>query len=553
MLSREIMDRYQFWCSSPIFDNEIKKELTDLNEAEIEDRFYCDLEFGTSGMRGVLGAGTNRMNLYLVRRLSLSLAQMIKNLGPEEASRGVVIACDPRRYSEKFAEETALVLAAAGVKAYLFPQLRPTPELSFAVRHLGALAGVMITASHNPKEYNGYKVYGEDGAQIGPEQAEAITEILQTVSWDVPVMEASEAEAAGLLEYVAPEVDQAYLDCVKNEMLEPALIKEKGGQLKIVFSPLHGAGRDSVLKVMADLGFTNLKTVKEQELPDTEFSTVGSPNPEDAEAWYLALEQADGADLLIATDPDADRLGVQCLKGDGSYHHLTGNQTGILLAAYILERLKAKGTLPEDGVLVHNIVSSAFVAKLAESRGVELRIVDVGFKFIGQQIKEMEAGPGTFLFGFEESIGYLKGTYTRDKDAVLAAALVAEAALYYKVTYGKTLYDVLCGLFDELGWFMDKQVSLKFEGSAGKEEMAKVLAALEKDTRENLAGQRVASRTSEKKLFTLTLENGGFVKARPSGTEPKLRMYFCIGGETEAAASQALVQIEKELKELIGK
>lgn len=561
MLNKEIMERWQQWITSPVFDKEIKEELEGLSEEEIYDRFYCDLEFGTSGVRGILGAGTNRMNVYWIRRLSCSLGNAILSgkFGRGEAVSavdGVVIAYDPRRYSARFALETAQVLAAQGIKTYLFDDLRPTPELSFAVRHLGAAAGVMITASHNPKEYNGYKVYGPDGAQIDPEQAEAITEILKTCPWNVPMIPAEEAVLRGLLEYVGGQIDDEYLRCVENEMLQPQMTREYGKELSIVYTPLHGAGCLPVNKLLKNMGFSCVIPVTEQFRPDTEFSTVPVPNPEEPAAWDSALKYGaeHGADLMLATDPDSDRLGVQCLTVDGSYHHFTGNQIGILLTNYILEILNISGRLPDDGVVIQNVVSTALTCKLLNEYNIEHRIVPVGFKFIGEQIKEMEAsGKGTFLFGFEESIGYLKGTYTRDKDAVLAAALVAEAALYYKIRFGKNLYQILQEIFGKYGCFLDQQVSLKFEGVAGKNQIRDILGIIEKDSKPMIGGQKVIRRYRDGKMVCIELENGGFIKGRPSGTEPKVRFYFCIGSDTHEHAIAELDQIKNEILELIDK
>lgn len=563
-----IKERYNQWLESPVFDEETKEELRGLSEAEINDRFYRELSFGTSGVRGKLGAGTNRMNIYLIRRLSWSLGRML--IQEDAADRGVVIAYDSRRFSEEFALETALVLGALGIKSYLFTGLRPTPELSFAVRHLEASAGVMITASHNPKEYNGYKVYWEDGAQIPPDQADIITGFLAECPWDVPVLTDGEALENGVLEYVGDYTDEAYLQCIADEMLYPEMIKEHGSKLDIIYTPLHGAGCASVQKVLDDMGFTSVTTVAEQESPDTEFSTVISPNPEDSGAWELALKLAErgavttdsnsgtsvvrgkNADLLLATDPDSDRLGVQCRKSDGSYHHFTGNQIGALLINYILDTLSSRGQLPEDGVIINNIVSTAMIHKITESYGVEHRIVPVGFKFIGEQIANMEEpGKGTFLFGFEESIGYLKGTYCRDKDAVLAAALTAEAALYYKVNGGLTLYDVLMSLYDKYGYFTDLQESMTFEGAEGQQRIADILTALENDDRAELGGLKVASRKFDSGLFTLEFENCGFIKARASGTEPKIRIYFCICGESMEQSAETLKNTKRELFEII--
>ena len=554
MLNNEIKEKYKYWLESPVFSEATKAELRTLTEAEIEDRFYTELAFGTSGVRGVLGAGTNRMNIYLIRRLSYSLGKAILAQGTEAAAQGVVIACDSRRSSAEFTLETALVLNALGIKAYVFESLRPTPELSFAVRHLGAIAGVMVTASHNPKEYNGYKVYWEDGGQLPPDEADKITEILNETGWDIPVMSRDTAIEKGLLNYIGAEVDTAYLQCIADEMMQPELAAKHGKDLKIIYTPLHGAGRTSVQKVLSKMGYTNVTTVAEQEEPDTEFSTVASPNPEDKGAWDLALQlaKADNADLLLATDPDADRLGVQCRTGNGEYHHFTGNQIGILLANYILQALSEKNQLPEDAVIIHNIVSSAMTRKVVEAYDAELRIVPVGFKFIGEQIKEMEvSNKGTFLFGFEESIGYLKGTYCRDKDAVLAAALVAEAALYYKEKRGKNLYQIMTELYEQYGYYQDRQVAFTFEGASGQARIGEILNTLETDSRTEIAGLKITGRESGGGLVTIHLENGGFIKARPSGTEPKIRFYFCICGESMEQAAAALENAKQELFEMI--
>ena len=554
MLNNEIKEKYKYWLESPVFSEAVKSELRSLSDEEIADRFYTELSFGTSGVRGVLGAGTNRMNIYLIRRLSYSLGKAILAQGSDAAAKGVVIACDSRRCSAEFTLETALVLNALGIKAYAFESLRPTPELSFAVRHLGTIAGVMVTASHNPKEYNGYKVYWEDGGQLPPAEADKITEILDETGWDIPVLSKEEAIAAGLLNYIGEDVDTAYLQCIADEMLQPELAREHGPDLKIVYTPLHGAGRTSVQKVLSKMGYTNVATVAEQEEPDTEFSTVASPNPEDRDAWNQALQLAKecDAELLLATDPDADRLGVQCRTENGDYHHFTGNQIGILLVNYILQALSEKDQLPEDAVIIHNIVSSAMTRKVVESYGAELRIVPVGFKFIGEQIKEMEvSGKGTFLFGFEESIGYLKGTYCRDKDAVLAATLVAEAALYYKEKYGKNLYQVMLELYEQYGYYQDRQVALTFEGASGQARISEILNTLETDSRTEIAGLKITGRESGGGLVTMHLENGGFIKARPSGTEPKIRFYFCICGDSMEQASASLENAKQELFEII--
>lgn len=574
MLNQEIKARYQEWLDSPYFDQSVKDELAALtDEKEIEDRFYCDLEFGTGGMRGMLGVGTNRMNIYLIRKLTYSFGQMIQDQGPEAMKRGVAIAYDSRRFSDTFAMETALVLAACGIKAWLFESLRSTPELSFAVRDTGAIAGVMVTASHNPKEYNGYKVYWEDGAQLPPEHADKIMEKMENCGWDIPVAAKEQALADGLLVIMGKEMDDRYLSCVRQQLLHPEMDREKGGELNIVYTPLHGAGRVFVERSLAENGFSNVFTVPEQAMPDTEFSTVNVPNPEDAGAWELSLKYAKerNADLLLATDPDSDRLGVQCKNGSGQYQHLTGNQVGAILSYYLMDALKAADRLPEDGIMLQSVVSTALTEKLAESFDVPLVKVPVGFKFIGEQIKKMEeTGKGTFLFGFEESLGYLKGTYARDKDAVLGAALVAEAALYYKTTAGKTLPEILNDLFAKYGYFLDEQVAYTLMGKDGKERIGQIMELLETDDRTELAGQKIVSREYYGKgkqlkdgalvdldfpkvnILGLTFENGGFIKARPSGTEPKIRFYFCVAGKDQQDAEKKLELTKKEFFERIA-
>ncbi len=568
MLDKKIQRRYAEWMESPIFDENTKAELAAIeDEKEIEDRFYCDLSFGTSGMRGKLGAGTNRMNLYLIRKLSQSLGQVICDCGSLALERGVVIAFDSRRFSYEFALETSHVQAASKVRTNLFESLRPTPELSFSVRYNNAIAGVMITASHNPKEYNGYKVYWEDGAQISPEQAQKIADKMEECSWDVPSLSQKEALSCGLLQILGKETDICYLNCVSEQMLQKDLDRQYGKDLCIVYTPLHGAGRSFVEHILKENGFSNVMTVPEQSLPDPSFSSAKSPNPEEADAWILARKYAiqTNADLLIATDPDSDRLGVQCKDENGGYYHLTGNQTGILLSHYIALCLKEKNQLNKDCVLIQSIVSTAFTQNWAEQQGLRLLHVPVGFKFIGKEINKLEETKcGTFFFGFEESLGYLRGTYTRDKDAVLGAALIAEAALYFKIKEGKTLLQVLEELFSQYGYFLDEQVSYTLEGKAGKKKIYEIMQYLESDTRTVLGGQKVTCREYYEKgigltegrsfelhfpkinILGITFENGGFIKARPSGTEPKIRFYFCIAGTTKSHAEENLAQIKAQ-------
>lgn len=577
MLSEAIMARYQEWLDAEWCDAAAKAELQALreNEKELEDRFYCDLEFGTGGMRGLLGAGTNRMNVYLIRRLTQALADCISEHGEAAKARGVAISYDSRRFSREFARETALVLAANGIKAYLFSELRPTPTLSFAVREKHAIAGVMVTASHNPKEYNGYKVYWEDGGQLPPEQADVIVaKMQQRDSWQIAVADQQQALDQGLLEMLGPELDDAYAAKVREQMLNRQLSAARGGSLNLVYTPLHGTGAKLVERILRENGFSSLHMVSEQAVPDTEFHTVAVPNPEEADAWRLAeklaaqLESAGAGqvDLLLATDPDADRLGVCCRKPEGGYQRLTGNQVGVLLAYYVIKQAQAAGSLPADGMVIKSIVSTALANKVVAGLGVTVKDVPVGFKYIGEQIKLMEeSGRGTFLLGFEESLGYLKGTYARDKDAVLAAALVAEAALYYKENLHMSLLDVLQAIYDKFGYYLDTQVACTLSGIDGREQIAEIMRILRADQRAAIGGLPVVRREYFERaevweqtdnavkpldfpqvdMLGFGFADGGFIRVRPSGTEPKIRFYFCIAGADEADA-QARVQAIKQ-------
>jgi phosphoglucomutase len=575
MLTKEVEERYREWLGADWCDAETKAELAGLqDEREIEDRFYCDLEFGTGGMRGQLGAGTNRMNIYLIRRLTQALADVIADHGAEAKARGVAISYDSRRFSWEFALESALVLAANGIKAYLFKELRPTPVLSFAVRAKGAIAGIMITASHNPKEYNGYKVYWEDGGQLPPEHADKIVaKMTENGSWQVDVMDKEAALQAGLLEMMGKEIDDEYVGRVREQMMNGQMSAARGSHLNIVYTPLHGTGRVLVERILAENGFTELHEVTEQAVPDPEFSTVSVPNPEDDGAWALAEKLADKiedeedceVDLLLATDPDADRLGVCCRLPGGGYQRLTGNQVGVLLAYYIIKQEKEMGTLPVDAMIIKSVVSTALANKVITGLGVTVKDVPVGFKYIGEQIKLMEeSGRGTFLLGFEESLGYLKGTYARDKDAVLAAALVAEAALYYKELLDKSLLEVLDVIYDKFGYFLDTQVACTLSGIDGREQIKEIMQILREDDRQEIGGLSVMRREfydigekledGERKaldfphvdMLGLTFADGSFVKIRPSGTEPKIRFYFCIGGEDKDEAEDNLQAIKKD-------
>ncbi|HHY27562.1 MAG TPA: phospho-sugar mutase, partial [Desulfitobacterium dehalogenans] len=478
-----IQERYQLWLTSPYFDNDTRSEVAGIKDKkEIEDRFYMDLEFGTGGLRGVLGAGTNRMNIYVIRKATQGLADLILEEGEEGKKRGVVIAYDSRRLSDRFAKEAALVLAGNGIKAYLFEDLRPTPELSFTVRHLKAQAGIVITASHNPKEYNGYKVYWEDGGQVPPGRADQILAYIKGHQrWDdiFPLGEA-EARDKGLLVEIGEEIDSVYLSKVKELALYPELSRTKGSNLSIVYTPLHGAGNVLVRRILTDMGYS-VFTVPEQEEPDPEFTTVPYPNPEIPTTFDLAKKYGEAvkAHMLIATDPDADRLGMALRTPQGDYQQLTGNQVGTLLSYYLLTQKKKLGILPDNAVVIKTIASTDLADLMVKDLGVQIENVLTGFKFIAEKEQEMETqGNGDFQFGFEESYGYLAGHFVRDKDAVIASLLLAEAALYYQEVEGRSLLQVLEDIYEKYGYFIDDQISITLEGKEGREKMVKMMANL---------------------------------------------------------------------------
>jgi len=565
-----VRQRYEHWTENEYFDRQTRDELLQIiDPKEIEDRFYTELEFGTGGMRGVIGAGTNRMNRYTVRRVTQGLAEVMLEQDPANAQKGVVIAYDSRRYSAEFALETALVLAANGIKVYLFENLRPTPELSFAVRHLRAAAGVNITASHNPKDYNGYKVYWEDGGQISPQLAKLIVSKIENLGWTAQPMELEEAKRQGLLETVGEEVDQAYYQALKKQLLFPELTKTFGLDLKIVYTPLHGTGGRPVTTLLKEIGFTSVHVVREQAEPDPEFSTVLTPNPEDPAAFELALQYAreKQADIVLATDPDADRLGLYAKDKNGEFRRFTGNQIGVLLEYYLLSQKKKAGCLAEKSVIIKTVASTDLADAVAADFGVQTMNVLVGFKYIGEQIKIMEQNrSGSYIFGFEESHGYLAGTYTRDKDGVQAAVLLAEAALYYRTKENLTLPEVLEKIFNNYGYYLDEQVAVTLKGKEGKEKIAAIMDLLRKQKKDSLAGiplKSVEDFQTGQKLFIrenrtagidlprenilrFSFEDGGFVMARPSGTEPKIRFYFCIKGESYEQAVKLLQLVKKD-------
>ena len=546
---------YEEWLANPYFDEATKAELRAISEdeKEIKERFYADLEFGTAGLRGIIGAGTNRMNVYTVRKATQGLANYIKSVGAQE--KGVAIAYDSRRMSPEFADEAALCLAANGIKAYVFDALRPTPELSFAVRTLKCTAGINITASHNPPEYNGYKVYWEDGAQITPPHDTGIMAEVKAVTdyANVKTMSKEDAVAAGLYEVIGANIDDPYIEALKSQVIHWDSIREVSKDLKIVYSPLHGTGNVPARRVLKELGFENVYVVKEQELPDGEFPTVSYPNPEAEEAFELGLKLAKevDADLVLATDPDADRLGVRVKDKDGVYHTLTGNMSGCLLEEYELSQRKAAaGSLPEDGAVVSTIVTTNMAGAIAKSYGLRFIEVLTGFKYIGQQILGFEnSGKGTYLFGFEESYGCLIGTHARDKDAIVATMALCEAAAYYK-TQGKTLWDAMIDMYEKYGYYKDDIQSITLKGIEGLQKIQEIMETLSNDTPAEIAGYKVLSARDYKKDTVKNLETGevtatglpssnvlyydlsddAWLCVRPSGTEPKVKFYYGVKG-----------------------
>ena len=567
---------YEQWLSNPYFDEATKEELKNIAEDdnEIKERFYMDLEFGTAGLRGIIGAGTNRMNIYVVRRATQGLANYIAKV--DKKSQGVAIAYDSRHMSPEFAEEAALCLAANGIKAYIFESLRPTPELSFAVRHLGCVAGINVTASHNPPEYNGYKVYWEDGAQITPPHDSGIMGEVKSISdWNtVKTIDKAEAEKAGLFQVIGKEVDDAYMAELKKQVLHMDAIKAEGKNLKVVYTPLHGTGNIPARRILKELGFENVYVVKEQELPDGDFPTVSYPNPEAAEAFELGLKLAKevDADLVLATDPDADRLGVRVKDKNGEYHDLTGNMSGCLLANYEISQKKAiNGSLPEDGALIKTIVTTNLADAIAKGYGVKLIEVLTGFKFIGQQILGFEnSGKGTYLFGFEESYGCLIGTYARDKDAIVATMALCEAAAYYK-TQGKTLWDAMIDMYEEFGYYKDAIQAVTMKGIEGLQKIQEIMTTLRQNPPAEFAGHKVTAvrdykldeitdlATGEKKptglpnsnVLYYELTDDAWVCVRPSGTEPKVKFYYGVKGTSLADADEKSDAMGKAVLEMV--
>jgi len=574
--SMDYKEVYEQWLSNPYFDDATKEELKNIAEDdnEIKERFYMDLEFGTAGLRGIIGAGTNRMNIYVVRRATQGLANYIAKV--DKKSQGVAIAYDSRHMSPEFAEEAALCLAANGIKAYIFESLRPTPELSFAVRHLGCAAGINVTASHNPPEYNGYKVYWEDGAQITPPHDSGIMGEVKSISdWNtVKTMDKAEAEKAGLFQVIGKEVDDAYMAELKKQVLHMDAIEAEGKNLKIVYTPLHGTGNIPARRILKELGFENVYVVKEQELPDGDFPTVSYPNPEAAEAFELGLKLAKevDADLVLATDPDADRLGVRVKDKNGEYHDLTGNMSGCLLANYEISQKKAiNGSLPEDGALIKTIVTTNLADAIAKGYGVKLIEVLTGFKFIGQQILGFEqSGKGSYLFGFEESYGCLIGTYARDKDAIVATMALCEAAAYYK-TQGKTLWDAMIEMYEQFGYYKDAIQSVTMKGIEGLQKIQEIMNSLRQNPPAEFAGHKVTA-VRDYKADTITdvatgavkptglpnsnvlyyeLTDDAWVCVRPSGTEPKVKFYYGVKGTSLEDADKKSETMGKAVLDMV--
>ena len=571
----QYMDTYRKWLDSPAVDAATKAELTAIadDEQEIKERFYKDLEFGTGGLRGVIAAGSNRMNIYTVRKATQGLAEDILNCGDQE--KGVVIAYDCRHKSPEFAMESAKVLAANGIKTYVFDELRPTPELSFAVRHLKAARGIVITASHNPKEYNGYKAYGEDGGQLPPKSSDYVISIINQIdTFDgVKVMDEQQARDAGLIVTIGAEVDDAYLVAVREQSINEENFAKLGDDFKVIYTPFHGAGNKPVRRILEMTGVKNVSIVKEQELPDPDFSTVKSPNPEEKEgfSYAIAMAKQNGADLIFATDPDSDRLGVVTRDQKGEYVTLSGNQTGVLLTEFILRNKKEKGTLPGNGAVIKTIVTTPMVEPIAAEYGVKVYDVLTGFKFIGELIRDFEEHDyyNRYLFGFEESYGYLAGTYARDKDAVVASMLVCQMAADYKVR-GMTLYEGLLSLYEKYGTYLERLKNIVLTGLDGVEKIKSIMESFRANPPKELDGSQVVEvwdvreGTATKADGTVSkldlpksdvlkffMADGAWVAMRPSGTEPKIKFYFGVREADLAAANAKLDRLEKKIEEML--
>jgi len=567
-------ENFQKWADFADLPDYLRRDLENMDEKTKEDAFYTNLEFGTAGMRGLIGAGTNRINIYVVRQATEGLARLIESKGGNEKERGVAIAYDSRHFSPEFAFESAAVLAKHGIKSYVFESLRPTPELSFAVRHLNCFAGIMITASHNPAPFNGYKVYGEDGGQMPPHDADALTTYIRAIDnlFAVEVADVEAEKASGLIEVIGEAVDVEYLKEVKDVNINPALIEEFGKDMKIVYTPLHGTGEMLARRALAQAGFDSVQLVEAQATPDPDFSTVKSPNPESQAAFALAEElgRQVGADVLVATDPDADRVGVEVLQKDGSYLNLSGNQIGAIMAKYILEAHKNAGTLPENAALCKSIVSTDLVTKIAESYGATMFNVLTGFKFIAEKIQEFEEKHNhTYMMGFEESFGYLIKPFVRDKDAIQAVLVVAELAAYYR-SRGLTLADGIEEIYKEYGYYAEKTISVTLSGVDGAEQIKAIMAkfrnnapkewnATEITVVEDFKAQTSTAAdgtvttltTPPSDVLKYTLADGSWIAVRPSGTEPKIKFYIAVVGESNEDSQSKIANIEAEINAFV--
>ena len=567
-------ENYQKWVNFAELPDYLRQDLENMDEKTKEDAFYTNLEFGTAGMRGLIGAGTNRINIYVVRQATEGLARLIESKGGNEKERGVAIAYDSRHFSPEFAFESAAVLAKHSIKSYVFESLRPTPELSFAVRHLNCFAGIMITASHNPAPFNGYKVYGEDGGQMPPHDADALTTYIRAIEnpFAVEVADVEAEKASGLIEVIGEAVDAEYLKEVKDVNINPALIEEFGKDMKIVYTPLHGTGEMLARRALAQAGFDSVQVVEAQATPDPDFSTVKSPNPENQAAFALAEElgRQVGADVLVATDPDADRVGVEVLQKDGSYLNLSGNQIGAIMAKYILEAHKNAGTLPENAALCKSIVSTDLVTKIAESYGATMFNVLTGFKFIAEKIQEFEDKHNhTYMMGFEESFGYLIKPFVRDKDAIQAVLVVAELAAYYR-SRGLTLADGIEEIYKEYGYYAEKTISVTLSGVDGAEQIKAIMAKFRENgpkewnateitvvedfkaqTSTAADGTVTALTTPPSDVLKYTLADGSWIAVRPSGTEPKIKFYIAVVGESNEDSQAKIANIEAEINAFV--
>ncbi|HGQ2932349.1 TPA: phospho-sugar mutase [Streptococcus pneumoniae] len=567
-------ENYQKWVDFVELPDYLRQDLENMDEKTKEDAFYTNLEFGTAGMRGLVGAGTNRINIYVVRQATEGLARLIESKGGNEKERGVAIAYDSRHFSPEFAFESAAVLAKHGIKSYVFESLRPTPELSFAVRHLNCFAGIMVTASHNPAPFNGYKVYGEDGGQKPPHDADALTTYIRAIEnpFAVEVADVETEKASGLIEVIGEAVDVEYLKEVKDVNINPALIEEFGKDMKIVYTPLHGTGEMLARRALAQAGFDSVQVVEAQATADPDFSTVTSPNPESQAAFALAEElgRQVGADVLVATDPDADRVGVEVLQKDGSYLNLSGNQIGAIMAKYILEAHKNAGTLPENAALCKSIVSTDLVTKIAESYGATMFNVLTGFKFIAEKIQEFEEKHNhTYMMGFEESFGYLIKPFVRDKDAIQAVLVVAELAAYYR-SRGLTLADGIEEIYKEYGYYAEKTISVTLSGVDGAEQIKAIMAKFRNNAPKEwnataitvvedfkaqtatVADGTVTNLTTPPSdVLKYTLADGSWIAVRPSGTEPKIKFYIAVVGETNEESQAKIANIEAEINAFV--